>query len=192
MKASALIAAGALGLMLTTTACTPAKKDEAPAKAAPAAAATPAAAPGVAPNPDGAVWSFWQTEEGSHLTFAVPESDDVTHYFVCQSGSGTLQASMWADHAVPGPEGEEAPTEMTQLTLTSGAVSKAYEAVAEGEEMYGGSQVMAMNVGLADPVIKEFARTGAIQFAAFGDKTSMPAAPLADVQKLLNACKKAS
>jgi len=196
MKPVTLLAAGAISLMLTTG-CSPAKgKADAPAKAAPAAAAAAAAdraepAAATQDNADGAVWTFFQTEEGTHLSFTVPESDDVANYFVCQSGSGTLQASVWADHPIAGEPSAEARTEMTQLTLISGAASKSYEAVAEGEEMYGGAQVTAMNVGLNDPVIAEFARTGVIQMKAFGATTKMPAVKLADVQKLLKACKKA-
>ena len=188
MKATALIAAGALGIL--AAACSPSKsappaaEKGAPASATPAAATAPAA-------PDGHVWSFWQTEEGSHLSYAVPESDDTANYFVCQTGTGTLQASVWADHAIPGEPSAEARTEMTQLTLVSGATSRSYEAVAEGEEMYGGAQVTAMNVGLNDPVIREFARTGAIQMKAYGETTKMPAVKLSDVKQLLDACKKA-
>lgn len=188
MKATALIATGALGIL--AAACSPSKsapsaaEKAAPAATTPAPASTPAAA-------DGHVWSFWQTEEGSHLSYAVPESDDTANYFVCQTGTGTLQASVWADRAIPGEPSAEARTEMTQLTLVSGAVSKSYEAVAEGEEMYGGAQVTAMNVGLNDPVIAEFARTGVIQMKAYGETTKMPAVKLSDVKQLLDACKRA-
>lgn len=187
MKPLAILAAGTLGLLMTT-ACSPSKSaPNPPAKAEPAAA-TPTSA---AADPGGHVWSFWQTEEGSHLTYAVPESDDTANYFVCQTGTGTLQASVWADHAIPGEPSAEARTEMTELTLVSGATSKSYEAVAEGEEMYGGAQVTAMNVGLNDPVIREFARTGVIQMKAYGETTKMPAVKLSDVKQLLDACKKA-
>jgi hypothetical protein len=190
MKPNLFLAAGLLGLVFGSG-CSPSKS--APEKAAPrppAAATAPPAPARVLANADGAVWSFWQTEEGSHLSFAAPESDDVVNYLVCQSGSGTLQASFWADHAVPGEPGPEARTEPGKLTLTSGAVSQTYDATAEGEEMYGGSQVTG-DVGLSDPVIAEFARTGVIQMSAFGQQTAMPAAPLVDVQKMLKACKKA-
>lgn len=187
------LAALALPAALLAAACSPARPADgaAPAKAEPAAAAAVATPAKTITPAEGAVWSFWQTEEGSHLTFAVPESDDTVNYFVCQTGTGSLQASMWADHPIPGDPGPEARTEMTQLTVSSGSVSKAYEAVAESEEMYGGSQVTAMQLGLDDPVIQAFARTGAVQFSAFGERTSMPAAPLAEVRKLLDACRKA-
>ena len=91
MKATALIAAGARGIL--AAACSPSKsappaaEKGAPAATTPASATAPAAA-------DGHVWSFWQTEEGSHLSYAVPESDDTANYFVCQTGTGTLQASV--------------------------------------------------------------------------------------------------
>ena len=188
MKATALIAAGALGIL--AAACSPSKSAPAAAEKAAPAATTPASA-AMPAAPDLHVWSFWQTEEGTHLSYAVPESDDTANYFVCQTGTGTLQASVWADHAIPGEPSAEARTEMTRLTLVSGAASKAYEAVAEGEEMYGGAQVTAMNVGLNDTVIREFARTGVIQMKAYGETTKMPAVKLSDVRQLLDACKKA-
>lgn len=189
MKHAFLITVGAVGLMVAA-ACSPSKsappaaEKAAPAAATPASASTPATA-------DGHVWSFWQTEEGSHLSYAVPDSDDTANYFVCQSSSGTLQASYWADHAIPGEPGAEPRTEATKLTLTSGAVSKAYDATATGEEMYGGAQVEA-DVGLNDPVMVEFGRTGVIQMSAYGDASAMPPVNVSDVQKLLKACKKAS
>lgn len=185
MKTSAMIAAGALGLL--AAACSPSKS--APAEKAAPATTTPAAATAPA-APDLHVWSFWQTEEGTHLSYAVPESDDTANYFVCQSSSGTLQVSYWADHAIPGEPSAEPRTEPTKLTLTSGTVSKAYDATATGEEMYGGAQVEA-DVGLNDPVILEFGRTGAIQMSAYGDASAMPAVNVSDAQKLLKACKKA-
>ena len=190
----------ALPFAVLAAACSPAKgKADAPAKAAPAAA-TAAAADMAEPasattattteNADGAVWSFTQDEDGANLTFTVPESDDVVNYLSCKPGKGMLEASVWADHGIPGEPGPEPRTEATQLTLTSGAVSKAYAATAESEEMYGGSQVTAGAIPLGDPVIAEFGRTGSIQMKAFGVSTTMPAASQADVQKLLKACKK--
>lgn len=164
--------------------------DAAKGETAPAAAdaATPAAGQDEAAA-DQAIWHFWQTEEGTHLNHAIPDSDDAGSGFHCQTGMGQVGISHWADHAMPGDGPENPRTEMTPLTLTSGKVSKTYQAAANSEEMYGGTETYA-DTTPDDPVLKEFARTGVIQFTAYGETTAYEAAKPADVAKLLAGCRK--
>lgn len=182
-----------LAAMMVVAACSqPAGKADAkaPAKAAPASAADPTAVPDTRPYEDQAVWHFWQTEEGTHLNHAIPESDDAGSGLHCQTGTGQIQIAHWADHAMPGDGPETPRTETTPLTLTSGKVSKTYQASANSEEMYGGTETYA-DTTPDDPVLKEFARTGVLQFTAYGDTTAYENAKPADVARFLAGCRKA-
>ena len=167
-----------------------AKATEAPAKAAPAAADAAAPAAGQDEEEGGRTWQFNQTEEGTHLAYQDSSGEDMGSGFHCQTGTGTIQIAHWADHPIPGEPGPEPRTESTKLTLISGAVRQDYNATANGEEMYGGAEVYA-DANLNDAVLEEFARTGVIQFAAYGETSAYPAAPRADVARLLAGCKKA-
>ena len=191
MKRSSLIPMAAI---LLAAACSqPAGKADAkepaapPAKAAPAA--DPTATPDTRPYEEQAVWHFWQTEEGTHLAHSIPDSDDAGSGFHCQTGTGQIQIAHWADHAMPGDGPETPRQETTSLKLTSGAVSRTYQASANSEEMYGGTETYA-DTTPDDPVLKEFARTGMIQFTAYGETTSYEAANKGDVAKLLAGCRK--
>lgn len=195
MKRSSLFASAAI---LLVAACSqPAGKAdarEAPpaAKAAPNdAAADPTAVPDTRPYEDQAIWHFWQTEEGTHLAHSIPDSDDAGSGFHCQTGTGVIQVAHWADHAMPGDGPETPRQETTPLKLTSGAVSQTYSASANSEEMYGGTETYA-DAKPDDAVLKEFARTGVIQFTAYGETTSYEAAKPADVAKLLAGCRKSN
>jgi len=178
-----------------TSAKADAKAPDAAAKAAPAAATAAAGDPTAVPDTrdyeDQAVWHFWQTEEGTHLNHAIPDSDDAGSGFHCQTGTGQIQIAHWADHAMPGDGPETPRTETTPLTLTSGKVSKTYQASANSEEMYGGTETYA-DTTPDDPVLKEFARTGVLQFTAYGDTTTYEPAKPADVARLLAGCRKGS
>lgn len=192
MKRSSLLP---LAAVLLAAACSqPAGKADAKETAAPAAKAAPAdpsAVPDTRSYEDQAIWHFWQTEEGTHLAHSIPDSDDAGSGFHCQTGTGTIQIAHWADHAMPGDGPETPRQETTPLKLTSGSVSQTYTASANSEEMYGGTETYADGKP-DDAVLKEFARTGVIQFTAYGQTTSYEAAKPADVARLLAGCRKAT
>ena len=182
-----------LAAVLFAAACSqPAGKAD--AKAAPAKAEAPAAADAATPaageEEGGRRWQFSQTEEGTHLAYQDDSGEDMGSGFHCQTGTGTIQIAHWADHAIPGEPGPEPRSESVKLTLISGAVRQGYDATANGEEMYGGAEVYA-DAKPDDAVLKAFASTGVIQFDAYGETSAYPAAPKADVARLLAGCRKA-
>lgn len=190
MTMRALLSA-ALPALILLGACNPAeKKAEAPAAAkAPDKAELTAGAPAPwteTPGNDEAVWHFWQTEEGTHIAYSIPDSDDAGPALHCQSGTGQISISYWADHEI---KGEPGASETTRLRLTSGKVAREYEALGEREELYGGATVSASTT-IKDPVIVEFARTGVLQMTAYGMTSTMPPADKATVGKFMKGCAK--
>lgn len=49
---------------------------------------------------DERVWTFSETEEGVHLQYGTPESDDVLATFSCQKGTDQAELYLTFDHRI--------------------------------------------------------------------------------------------
>lgn len=132
----------------------------------------------------------------AHLTYAVPESDEVELALSCTRKTGqirilfpveqrlaaTLRGSTWLDKV-----GRPAPWPVS-VTVTSGAQSTTVRGQADADELAGGSTVI---VELTDraPVMQNFAKSGELRVAALGTTVSVPPAPRRDASRLVRACR---
>lgn len=132
----------------------------------------------------------------AHLTYAVPESDEVDLSLSCTRKTGqiriffpaeerlaaTLRGSTWLDKV-----GRPAPWPVS-VTVTSGAQSTTVRGQAHADEMAGGSSV---SVELTDraPVMQAFAKTGDLRVAALGTTVAVPPAPRRDAGRFVRACR---
>jgi len=204
MKAKALLPAVLFAALLPTAACSRAggAADDAARVAAAtgssvasaqrdteAPAAEDKAVPAAGQADDQPRWHGFQTEEGTHIAYSIPDSDDAGPHMACQTGTGEVSITFWADHAIPGEPGPEARTEEVKLTMSSGSVTRTYDALASSEEMYGGAMVQASTT-ITDPVLVEFARTGRLRMKAYDDASDMPVAPRAVVDAFMKGCRK--
>lgn len=132
----------------------------------------------------------------AHLTFAVPESDEVELSLSCIRDSGqiriffpveermaeTLRGSTWLDKV-----GRPAPWPVS-VTVASGEQSTTVRGQAHPDELAGGSSV---SVELTDraPVMQAFAKTGELRVAALGTTVAAPPVPRRDARRLVRACR---
>jgi hypothetical protein len=132
----------------------------------------------------------------AHLTYAVPESDEVQLSLSCTRDTGqiriffpveermaqTLRGSTWLDRV-----GRPAPWPVS-VTVVSGEQATTVRGEAHADELAGGSSV---SVELTDraPVIQAFAKTGELRVAALGTSVAVPPAPRRDASRLVRACR---
>ena len=144
---------GLLVAVLAASACQPATEagKPAPTPDAPRVAVEP-----FPRSPDGPsvrlerVWLI----SNERLMFGLPNSGDITITFSCTPGSGRVRI-----------ETHNAGTDGTQLYLASGAVAERVAAVRvppDGEWISEDEVVSIAEVGLADPVMLAFRKSGAI------------------------------
>lgn len=146
-----------------------------------AAAAVAAALlqPAAALAQDERVWRFYDGPDRITLVYGVPETDDVFTALSCAPGR-RMRAATFVDREISGPE-------TTSLVIASGKVSARLTAQASVDEMNGGAYIEAL-FATGGPVMREFSRTGVIRMTVYGQSTNMPAAPLRDVRRLMQAC----
>ncbi|MFC3077127.1 hypothetical protein ACFODL_03385 [Phenylobacterium terrae] len=132
----------------------------------------------------------------AHLTYAVPESDEVELSLNCTRKTGqiriffpveerlaeTLRGSTWLDKV-----GRPAPWPVS-VTVASGAQSTTVRGEAHPDELAGGSSI---SVELTDraPVMQAFAKTGELRVSALGTTVAVPPAPRRDASRLVRACR---
>jgi len=132
----------------------------------------------------------------AHLTFAVPESDEVALSLSCTRKTGqiriffpaeerlaaTLRGSTWLDKV-----GRPAPWPVS-VTVASGVQSTTVRGEAHPDELAGGSSV---SVELTDraPVMQAFAKSGELRVSALGTTVTVPPAPRRDASRLVRACR---
>lgn len=147
---------------------------------------------------DTRTWTFAETEEGAHLSYGTPESDDLPIAFHCQKGTGEVSVFLVFEHreATEAPnadgewvnaKGEVAPWKTTLVIGTSSGDFKAPASV-EADEMNGGSSI-EVTAGVGDPPFVAISRDGKMTFKAYGETVSPPTAPKAEFRKLLRLCK---
>lgn len=141
-------------------------------------------------------WTGAVEKTEAHLTYAVPESDEVELSLSCTRKTGqiriffpaeerlaaTLRGSTWLDKV-----GRPAPWPVS-VTVASGVQSTTVRGEAHPDELAGGSSV---SVELTDraPVMQAFAKTGELRVAALGTTVAAPPAPRRDARRLVRACR---
>lgn len=132
----------------------------------------------------------------AHLTYAVPESDEVELSLSCTRKTGqiriffpveerlavSLRGSTWLDKV-----GRPAPWPVS-VTVASGVQSTTVRGEAHPDELGGGSSV---TVELTDraPVMQAFGKTGELRVSALGTNVAVPPAPRRDASRLVRACR---
>lgn len=132
----------------------------------------------------------------AHLTYAVPESDEVELSLSCARKTGqiriffpveerlatSLRGSTWLDKV-----GRPAPWPVS-VTVASGVQTTTVRGQADADELAGGSSV---SVELTDraPVIQAFAKTGELRVTSLGTTVAVPPAPRRDASRLVRACR---
>lgn len=137
-------------------------------------------------------WTFTETEEGVHLQYGTPDSDDVLATFICQKGTDHAELYLTFEHRIAtetptaegdwlDAEGRRAPWPV-DLKLSGAAV----KAEASADEMNGGSSVMWLGdtAGLAG-----VATAGQLRAEAFGEAIAPPPFRKTDFQRFLKGCK---
>jgi hypothetical protein len=148
--------------------------------------ATPAAAQ------DERVWTFSESEEGVHLQYGTPESDDVLATFICQKGTDQAELYLTFEHriATESPtadgdwldaQGRKAPWPV-DLILSGVAVT----AEASADEMNGGSSVTYLG---DTGGLRGVAASGQLRADAFGETIAPPPFRKADFRRFLEGCK---
>jgi hypothetical protein len=139
-------------------------------------------------------WTFTETEEGVHLQYGTPESDDVLAAFVCNKGSDQAELYLTVEHRIAGeaptedgqwldPEGRPAPWTVT-LTLAGYRV----EAQATADEMNGGSTLNYL-ARTGSPPYAAMAQSGELRAEAFGETIAPPPFRKAEMRRFLAACR---
>lgn len=139
-------------------------------------------------------WTFAETEEGVHLHYGTPESDDVAAAFVCNKGSDQSELYLTFEHRIAGEaptddgrwldaEGRPAPWTVT-LTLAGYRV----EAQATADEMNGGSTLNYL-ARTGSPPYAAMVQSGALRAEAFGETIAPPPFRKADLRRFLEACR---
>lgn len=137
-------------------------------------------------------WTFTESEEGVHLQYGTPDSDDVLATFICQKGTDQAELYLTFEHriATESPtadgdwldaNGDKAPWPVS-LNLSSATV----QAEASADEMNGGSSVM----WLGDTAgLQSVAAAGRLKAEAFGEIIAPPPFRKGDFQRFLKGCK---
>lgn len=137
-------------------------------------------------------WTFTESEEGVHLQYGTPDSDDVLATFSCQKGTDQAELYLAFEHRIatesPTADGDwldangnKAPWPVS-LTL-SGATVKTE---ASADEMNGGSTItwLGDTAGLSSVAV-----AGLLKAEAFGETIAPPPFRKADFQRFLKGCK---
>lgn len=143
------------------------------------------------------VWRFTETEEGVHLVYGQPESDDVQVAFYCQRGTDQAGLLVWFEHRVavdsPSPDGEwlnadgaPAPWPATLGVSVRDAGfmlngNAAHDEVSEGTSL-------AVQTPTREPYLKAFAASGRIVFKAYGETIKPGPANPAEVRRFIAGC----
>ena len=137
-------------------------------------------------------WTFTETEEGVHLQYGTPDSDDVLATFICQKGTDQAELYLTFEHRIaaesPTAEGEWLDAEgrkapwPVDLRLSGTPV----KAEAAADEMNGGSSV----TWLGDTAgLRDVASAGELRAEAFGETVAPPPFRKADFGRFLRGCK---
>jgi hypothetical protein len=151
-------------------------------------AASPAAA---------APWRLSVAPDQALLTRADGSGEDAATALRCVPGSGRIVVVMFtqrrlADHLMGAAwvdrAGRSAPW-TASLTAASGELAANFPAIANPDEMNGGTEIKAV-VPADAPVMAAFAKTGALRFTALGETARDPKVPAAKAAGLIKACGK--
>ena len=127
-------------------------------------------------------WHLQESDESAALVFGVPESDDVTLFFLCKPGTPGITVQ-----SVIGSKGLEKDA-VTTLVLSSGSVKKSFTGKAVANEESGSMDVEAA-AQMAD--LKAFAKaSGNLTIEVKGAKRAVALSGIAaQITKFETACK---
>ncbi len=143
------------------------------------------------------VWRFTETEEGVHLVYGQPESDDVQVAFYCERGTDRAGLLVWFEHRVavdaPSPDGEwlnadgaPAPWPAT-LGVSVRDAGFTLNGDAAHDEVSDGTS-LGVQTPTSAPYLKSFAASGRIAFKAYGETIKPAPANPADVRRFIAGC----
>ncbi len=143
------------------------------------------------------VWRFTETEEGVHLVYGQPESDDVQVALYCERGTDRAGLVVWFEHRVaadaPNPDGEwidaegaPAPWPATLgISVRDSGFTLSGDAV--HDEISDGT-ALEVQTPTATPYLKAFAASGRIAFKAYGETIKPGPANPADIRAFIAGC----
>ena len=141
---------------------------------------------------DERIWTFTETEEGVHLQYGTPDSDDVLATFICQKGTDQAELYLTFEHRIatesPTAEGDWLDAEGRKAPWPVDLVlsGRPVKAEASADEMNGGSSVswFGDTAGL-----QGVAAAGRLAAEAFGETVAPPPFRKADFNRFLRGCK---
>jgi hypothetical protein len=149
------------------------------------------------PAAAGGPWRLSVAADEAMLTRADGSGEDAATSLHCTPKSGAVGVTLFLDHRLADhlmgdqwvdKAGARAPWKIA-LTVTSGAVATSGPALANPDEMNGGSEIEA-TIPANAPVMIEFAKTGALRLIARGETVRDPPIPKAKAAALVAACAK--